>query len=155
MGVNHDSLIEKHFGMETVVITENCEVLQLQQTERSLWFALKKTKTEWVFPVWKWIYCKNCVSSNTNGIGYDSIVTCSLPIISVIKWSNGIFLMYSYRDLNSCFVLFNPGQCVIWEEATAKCDSHNSTRTKKGEQTFGGNVTNSCCEQNIPQEGSL
>lgn len=33
-------LIEEHFGMETVIITENCEVLQLELSERSLWFAL-------------------------------------------------------------------------------------------------------------------
>lgn len=33
-------LIEEHFGMETVIIIENCEVLQLQLSERSLWFAL-------------------------------------------------------------------------------------------------------------------
>lgn len=33
-------LIEEHFGMETVIITEDCEVLQLELSERSLWFAL-------------------------------------------------------------------------------------------------------------------
>lgn len=29
-------LMEEHFGMETVIITEKCEVLQLEQSERSL-----------------------------------------------------------------------------------------------------------------------